>query len=79
MDRQGVVSKSPRNDSSDCSLERLRAQKFALYIHGTQDSDAGEYYCIATPWIQSSSSGVWSHETDIISKRIFLNVRFACE
>ncbi|XP_072513152.1 prostaglandin F2 receptor negative regulator isoform X2 [Salminus brasiliensis] len=77
MDRWGMVRKSPRNDSSDCSLERLRPQKFALNIHGIQDSDAGEYYCTATPWIRSSTSGVWSKEPDIISKKIFINVKFA--
>uniref|UniRef100_A0A3B4EC77 Ig-like domain-containing protein n=1 Tax=Pygocentrus nattereri TaxID=42514 RepID=A0A3B4EC77_PYGNA len=77
MDRWGMVKKSPRNDSSDCSLERLRAQRFTLNIHGTQDSDAGEYYCTATPWIRSGISGVWSKEPDLISKRVFLNVKFA--
>ncbi|KAI4886138.1 hypothetical protein NFI96_015287 [Prochilodus magdalenae] len=77
MDRWGVVKKSLRNDSSDCTLERLRAQRFALNIHGTQDSDAGEYYCTVTPWIRSSTLGVWRREPDLISKRIFLNVRFA--
>ncbi|KAG9262145.1 prostaglandin F2 receptor negative regulator-like [Astyanax mexicanus] len=76
MDRWGMVKKSLRNDSSDCSLERLKDHKFALNIHGTQDSDGGEYYCSATPWIRSST-GVWSREPDIISKKIFINVKFA--
>ncbi|XP_053333282.1 prostaglandin F2 receptor negative regulator isoform X2 [Clarias gariepinus] len=77
IDRWGVVRKSPRNDSSDCSLERIRTQTFTLTIHGTQDSDAGEYYCTATPWIQSTAVEDWKKEADIISKKVFLNVKFS--
>ncbi|XP_066505935.1 prostaglandin F2 receptor negative regulator isoform X2 [Hoplias malabaricus] len=75
MDRWGVVKKSPRNDSSDCSVERLSEQKFALNLHGTQESDAGEYYCTATPWVRLN--GVWIKDPDILSKKIFINVKFA--
>uniref|UniRef100_A0A4W4FJU6 Ig-like domain-containing protein n=1 Tax=Electrophorus electricus TaxID=8005 RepID=A0A4W4FJU6_ELEEL len=77
MDRWGVVKKSPRNDSSDCSLERLRAEMFVLNIHGTQESDAGEYFCTASPWMRSTTTGVWSRELDVTSKRVFLHVKFA--
>ncbi|XP_060716195.1 prostaglandin F2 receptor negative regulator isoform X1 [Tachysurus vachellii] len=77
IDHLGVVRKSPRNDTSDCSLERLRTRTFTLTIHGTQDSDAGEYYCTATPWIRSTTKDNWSKEPEIISKRFFLNVKFA--
>uniref|UniRef100_A0A672RPF6 Prostaglandin F2 receptor negative regulator-like n=1 Tax=Sinocyclocheilus grahami TaxID=75366 RepID=A0A672RPF6_SINGR len=77
MDRWGVVHKAPRNDSSDCSLERLGPRKFALNVHSTQDSDAGDYYCTATPWIRSTATGVWSKAPEVSSQRVFLNVKFA--
>lgn len=79
IDRWGVVRKGPRNDSSDCSLERLKPQTFVLTIHGTQDSDAGEYYCTATPWIWSTTTENLRKESEIISERFFLNVKFACK
>lgn len=79
MDRWGVVHKTPRNDSSDCSLERLGPRRFALNIHSTQDSDAGDYHCTATPWIRSTATGLWSKAQEVSSKRVFLNVKFACE
>ncbi|KAF7689702.1 prostaglandin F2 receptor negative regulator [Silurus meridionalis] len=77
IDRWGVVRKSPRNDTSDCSLERLKTQIFTLTIHGTQDSDAGEYYCTATPWIRSTTTEDWKKEPEIVSSRVFLSVKFA--
>ncbi|XP_016416830.1 prostaglandin F2 receptor negative regulator-like, partial [Sinocyclocheilus rhinocerous] len=77
MDRWGVVHKAPRNDSSDCSLERLGPKRFALNIHSTQDSDAGDYHCTATPWIRSTATGVWSKAPEVTSQRVFLNVKFA--
>ncbi|XP_030634865.1 prostaglandin F2 receptor negative regulator [Chanos chanos] len=77
MDRWGVVRKVPRNDSSDLSLERSDSQKYLLGVHSTQDSDAGEYHCIATPWLRSPASGKWSKAPDAISKRVFLSVKFA--
>ncbi|KAF4119117.1 hypothetical protein G5714_001168 [Onychostoma macrolepis] len=77
MDRWGVVHKAPRNDSSDCSLERLGPRKFALNVHSTQDSDAGDYYCTTRPWIRSIVTGVWSKAPEVSSQRVFLNVKFA--
>uniref|UniRef100_A0A672LD98 Prostaglandin F2 receptor negative regulator-like n=1 Tax=Sinocyclocheilus grahami TaxID=75366 RepID=A0A672LD98_SINGR len=77
MDRWGVVRKAPRNDNSDCSLERLGPRRFALNIHSTQDSDAGDYHCTATPWIRSTATGVWSKAPEVTSQRVFLNVKFA--
>ncbi|XP_073699446.1 prostaglandin F2 receptor negative regulator [Garra rufa] len=77
MDRWGVVHKARRNDSSDCSLERLGPRKFAMNVHSTQDSDAGDYHCTATPWIRSTATGVWSKAPEVSSQRVFLNVKFA--
>ncbi|XP_030269726.1 prostaglandin F2 receptor negative regulator-like [Sparus aurata] len=48
-----------------------------LNIHGTQDSDSGEYHCMATPWYLSASTGAWTQAGDLTSSRIFLTVRFA--
>ncbi|KAI7811468.1 putative prostaglandin F2 receptor negative regulator [Triplophysa rosa] len=79
VDRWGVVHKTPRNDSSDCSLERLGPRKFTLNIHSAQDSDGGEYHCTVTPWIQSTGTSVWSQLPEVTSKKIFLNVKFARE
>uniref|UniRef100_A0AAY4DXE8 Ig-like domain-containing protein n=1 Tax=Denticeps clupeoides TaxID=299321 RepID=A0AAY4DXE8_9TELE len=77
MDRWGVVRKTPRNDSSDCSLERTGPRSYILNIHSVQDSDTGEYHCIATPWIRSPASGTWSKAPDVTSTRVFINVKFA--
>ncbi|XP_067298360.1 prostaglandin F2 receptor negative regulator isoform X2 [Pseudorasbora parva] len=77
MDRWGVVHKTPRNDSSDCSLERLGPRRFALSVHSTQDSDTGDYHCIVTPWIRSTATGLWSKAPEVSSQRVFLNVKFA--
>ncbi|XP_026060475.1 prostaglandin F2 receptor negative regulator-like [Carassius auratus] len=77
MDRWGVVHKAPRNDSSDCSLERLGPRRFVLNVHSTQDSDAGDYYCTATPWIRSTATRVWSKTPEILSQKVFLSVKFA--
>ncbi|XP_043102655.1 prostaglandin F2 receptor negative regulator [Puntigrus tetrazona] len=77
MDRWGVVKKAPRNDSSDCSLERLGPRRFSLNVHSTQDSDAGDYHCTATPWIRSTATGLWSKAPEVSSQRVFLNVKFA--
>lgn len=79
MDRWGVVRKTPRNDSSDCSLERLGHRRFAMYVHSTQDSDVGDYHCTVTPWIRSPATGIWSKAPDVSSQRVFLNVKFACK
>lgn len=77
IDRWGVVRKTPRNDSSDCSLERQEHRRFAMNVHSTQDSDAGDYHCTVTPWIRSPATGIWSKAPDVSSQRVFLNVKFA--
>ncbi|KAG9349693.1 hypothetical protein JZ751_028141, partial [Albula glossodonta] len=76
MDRWGVVRKSPRNGSSDCSLEQTDTHTFALSIHSVQDGDAGEYHCTATPW-RRSSSGAWTSGHDLTSDRVFLSITLA--
>ncbi|KAL4609195.1 prostaglandin F2 receptor negative regulator-like [Arapaima gigas] len=76
VDRWGVVRKSQRNSSSDCSLERVGPHVFRLSVHNTQDSDAGQYYCRATPWTRSSA-GTWTRGHDLSSPTVFLTVHFA--
>ncbi|XP_028323397.1 prostaglandin F2 receptor negative regulator [Gouania willdenowi] len=77
MDRFGVVKKSDRNSSSDISVERKDTHTYLLNIFGTQDSDSGEYHCIATPWYMSASTGSWIEAGELISSRVFLTVKFA--
>ncbi|XP_062384308.1 prostaglandin F2 receptor negative regulator [Sardina pilchardus] len=77
MDRHGVVKTSPRNDSSDVSVERLGARSYGLSVYGTQDNDTGEYHCAATPWLRSPTTGAWSQAPALTSARVFLNVKFA--
>ncbi|KAL6115246.1 ptgfrn [Pungitius sinensis] len=77
VDRFGVVRKDARNSSSDVSVERRDAHAYALNIHGTQDSDSGEYHCVATPWYLSASTGAWTQAGELTSPRVFLTVRFA--
>ncbi|XP_062270393.1 prostaglandin F2 receptor negative regulator isoform X2 [Scomber scombrus] len=77
VDRFGVVKKEDRNSSSDISIERDDTHTYMLNIHGTQDSDSGEYHCIATPWYLSASTGAWTQAGELTSSRIFLTVRFA--
>ncbi|XP_034029748.1 prostaglandin F2 receptor negative regulator [Thalassophryne amazonica] len=77
IDRFGVVRKEVRNSSSDISVERRDAHTYMLNIHGTQDSDSGEYHCTATPWYLSASTGAWTQAGELTSSRIFLSVRFA--
>ncbi|XP_068447100.1 prostaglandin F2 receptor negative regulator [Clinocottus analis] len=77
VDRFGVVRKDARNSSSDVSVERKDTHTYVLNIHGTQDSDSGEYHCVATPWYLSASTGVWTQAGELTSSRIFLTVRFA--
>lgn len=79
MDRHGVIKKSPRNDSSDVSLERSGPRSYMLSLYSTQDSDTGEYHCSATPWIRSPATGTWSQAPILTSNRVFLNVKFARE
>ncbi|XP_036401289.1 prostaglandin F2 receptor negative regulator [Megalops cyprinoides] len=76
MDRWGTVRKSPRNSSSDCSLERTDGRSFGLSIHSTQDSDSGQYHCTATPWLRSPD-GAWTRGHDLTSGTVFLTVNLA--
>ncbi|XP_071371215.1 prostaglandin F2 receptor negative regulator [Centroberyx affinis] len=77
LDRFGVVRKDVRNSSSDISIERKDTHTYMLNIHGTQDSDSGEYHCTATPWYLSASTGAWTEAGELTSSRVFLTVRFA--
>ncbi|XP_044043638.1 prostaglandin F2 receptor negative regulator [Siniperca chuatsi] len=77
VDRFGVVKKDTRNSSSDISVERKDTHTYMLNIHGTQDSDSGEYHCVATPWYLSASTGAWTQAGELTSSRVFLTVRFA--
>lgn len=77
VDRFGVVRKEARNSSSDVSIERSDTHSYELNIHGTQDSDSGDYHCEATPWYLSPSTGAWTEAGELSSSRLFLTVRFA--
>lgn len=77
VDRFGVVRKMDRNSSSDISIERKDTHTYLLNIFGTQDSDSGEYHCIATPWYLSASTGAWTEAGELMSSRVFLTVKFA--
>lgn len=77
VDQFGVVRKEARNSSSDISLERKGTNTYVLNVHGTQDSDSGEYHCVATPWYMSASTGAWTQAEELTSTRLFLTVRFA--
>ncbi|XP_054660404.1 prostaglandin F2 receptor negative regulator isoform X2 [Grus americana] len=74
LDRRGIVTQSRRNGSSDLSLERISPLEFRLRVHGCEDHDFGNHYCIVTPWVQSAT-GVWQREPDIKAKPIFLSVK----
>ncbi|XP_069020031.1 prostaglandin F2 receptor negative regulator isoform X1 [Embiotoca jacksoni] len=77
VDRFGIVRKIDRNSSSDISIERKDTHTYLLNIFGTQDSDSGEYHCIATPWYLSASTGAWTQAGELMSGHIFLTVKFA--
>ncbi|XP_070786928.1 prostaglandin F2 receptor negative regulator [Enoplosus armatus] len=77
VDRFGVVRKDARNSSSDISIERKDTHTYSLNVHGTQDSDSGEYHCVATPWYLSASTGAWTQAGELTSSRVFLTVQFA--
>ncbi|KAM6958544.1 prostaglandin F2 receptor negative regulator [Tautogolabrus adspersus] len=77
VDRFGVVRNDVRNSSSDVSVERKDTHTYLLNIHGTQDSDSGEYHCVATPWYLSASTGAWTQAAQLTSSRVFLTVKFA--
>ncbi|XP_050922067.1 prostaglandin F2 receptor negative regulator isoform X2 [Lates calcarifer] len=77
VDRFGIVKTETRNSSSEISIERIDTHKYLLNIFGTQDSDSGEYYCMATPWYLSASTGAWTQAGELTSSRVFLTVQFA--
>lgn len=74
LDRRGIVSQSRRNGSSDLSVERISPLEFRLRVHGCEDHDFGNHYCVVTPWVRSAT-GVWQREPDIRAKPIFLSVK----
>ncbi|XP_040888182.1 prostaglandin F2 receptor negative regulator [Toxotes jaculatrix] len=77
VDRFGIVKAETRNSSSETSIERVDTHTYLLNIFGTQDSDSGEYYCVATPWYLSASTGAWTQAGELTSSRVFLTVQFA--
>ncbi|XP_029369459.1 prostaglandin F2 receptor negative regulator [Echeneis naucrates] len=77
IDRFGVMKSDLRNSSSEISIERISTHTYLMNIFGTQDSDSGEYYCVATPWYLSASTGAWTQAGELTSPRVFLTVRFA--
>lgn len=74
LDRRGIVMQSRRNGSSELSLERISPLEFQLRVHGCEDQDFGNHYCVVTPWVRSAT-GVWQREPDIRAKPIFLSVK----
>ncbi|XP_071612516.1 prostaglandin F2 receptor negative regulator isoform X2 [Heliangelus exortis] len=74
LDRRGIVTQSRRNGSSDLSLERISPLEFRLRVHGCEDHDFGNHYCVVTPWVRSAT-GIWQQEPDIKAKPIFLSVK----
>ncbi|KAK2856923.1 hypothetical protein Q5P01_005658 [Channa striata] len=77
IDRYGVVKTETRNSSSEISVVRTDTHNYLLNIFGTQDSDSGEYYCVATPWYLSASTGAWTQAGELTTSRVFLTVQFA--
>ncbi|XP_023276053.1 prostaglandin F2 receptor negative regulator [Seriola lalandi dorsalis] len=77
VDRFGIVKAEIRNSSSEISIERIDTHTYLMNIFGTQDGDSGEYYCVATPWYLSASTGAWTQAGELTSSRIFLTVQFA--
>ncbi|XP_072850096.2 prostaglandin F2 receptor negative regulator [Pogona vitticeps] len=74
LDRKGIVTQARRNGSSDVSLERITPLEFRLRIHGCEDQDFGNHYCLVTPWVQSAAS-VWQRQMEIKSKPILVTVK----
>lgn len=74
LDRRGIVTQSRRNGSSDVSLERISPLEFRLRVHGCQDQDFGNHYCVVTPWVRAAM-GVWQREPHIKAKPVFLSVK----
>ncbi|XP_060923353.1 prostaglandin F2 receptor negative regulator [Limanda limanda] len=77
VDRFGIVKTEERNSSSEVAIERRDTHTYLMNIFGTQDGDSGEYYCVATPWYLSASTGAWTQAGELTSSRIFLTVQFA--
>ncbi|XP_077198400.1 prostaglandin F2 receptor negative regulator isoform X1 [Paroedura picta] len=74
LDRKGIAAQARRNGSSDVSLARIASLEFQLRIHGCEDQDFGNHYCVVTPWVRSAA-GIWQQETEIRSKPIFVAVK----
>nr|XP_019959479.1 PREDICTED: prostaglandin F2 receptor negative regulator-like [Paralichthys olivaceus] len=77
VDRFGIMKREERNSSSEVAIERKDTHTYLMNIFGTQDSDSGEYYCVATPWYLSASTGAWTQGVELTSSRVFLTVQFA--
>ncbi|XP_069376597.1 prostaglandin F2 receptor negative regulator [Paralichthys olivaceus] len=77
VDRFGIMKREERNSSSEVAIERKDTHTYLMNIFGTQDSDSGEYYCVATPWYLSASTGAWTQGGELTSSRVFLTVQFA--
>ncbi|XP_039569185.1 prostaglandin F2 receptor negative regulator isoform X2 [Passer montanus] len=74
LDHRGIVTQGRRNGSSELSLERISPLEFRLRVHGCEDHDFGNHYCVVTPWVRSAT-GVWQREPDVKAKPIFLSVK----
>ncbi|XP_028582702.2 prostaglandin F2 receptor negative regulator isoform X2 [Podarcis muralis] len=74
LDRKGIVTQAKRNGSSDVSLERISPMEFRLRIHGCEDQDFGNHYCLVTPWVRSTA-GIWQQEMEVKSKPILVTVK----
>ncbi|XP_034970708.1 prostaglandin F2 receptor negative regulator isoform X1 [Zootoca vivipara] len=74
LDRKGIVTQAKRNGSSDVSLERISPMEFRLRIHGCEDQDFGNHYCLVTPWVRSTA-GIWQQEMEVKSKPVLVTVK----
>ncbi|XP_060090442.1 prostaglandin F2 receptor negative regulator-like isoform X2 [Heteronotia binoei] len=74
LDRKGIAIQARRNGSSDVSLAKIAPLEFQLRIHGCEDQDFGNHYCVVIPWVRSAA-GVWQQEMEVKSKPIFVTVK----
>ncbi|KAG8136647.1 hypothetical protein E2320_005211, partial [Naja naja] len=74
LDRKGIVTQARRNGSSDLSLERISPMEYRLRVHGCEDHDFGNHFCLVTPWVRSAA-GVWQQEKEMKSKAILVTVK----
>lgn len=74
LDRKGIMTQPKREWSSDVSLDRASSLEFRLRIHGCEDQDFGNHYCVVTPWVHLAA-GVWQQEMEVKSKPIFVTVK----